>query len=172
MVHQAEGALLAAISASRAEAPPAEPHPQYAEGCESADRVEQGIVRRSGAAGDERLVNLIQDGVSCGAEECRQAPRPAPPLAVTAHPAIEQQAKHKIFREVRALSNEIVDRPELILCKRRNQPPQNRFEHPRRVLRGERVRGCREDDPCPEEYWPPDVQPKWHAGRPQAGLNL
>src|SRR5260370_647391 len=80
----------------------------------AANRVEQRIVSRSGTAGDERLVNFIQDGISRGEEECRKAPRPAPPLAVAAKAAIEQQAKDKIFREVRALSNEIVDRLKLI----------------------------------------------------------
>src|SRR5260370_385629 len=85
-----------------------------------ADRVEQRIVSRCGAAGDERLVNFIQDGISCGAKKCREAPRPAPPFAVAAHSAIQQQAKDKIFHEVRALSNEIVDRQKLIFSKRRN----------------------------------------------------
>src|SRR5260370_33563534 len=100
--------------------PPAKPHPQHAECSESADRVEQRIVSRGRTAGDERLVKFIQDGISCGAEECREAPRPAPPFAVPAHTAVEQQAKDKIFREVRALSDEIVNRRELIFRKRRN----------------------------------------------------
>src|SRR6266705_3358313 len=87
---------------------PAEPHPQHAESGESADRVEQRIVSRGRTAGHERLVNFIQDGISRGAKKCREAPRPAPPFAVAAHATVEQQAKHKIFREVRALSDEIV----------------------------------------------------------------
>src|SRR5882762_2603896 len=99
--------------------PPAEPYPQHAQGGESADRVEQGIVSRSGTAGDERLMNFIQDGISRGAEKCRDAPRPAPPFAVAAHAAIKQKIKNKIFREVRALTDEVMEEFELVGGQRR-----------------------------------------------------
>src|SRR5260370_3127955 len=58
--------------------PPAEPHPQHAESGESADRVEQRIVSRCGAAGYDSLVNLIQDVTSRGVKKWHDALRRAP----------------------------------------------------------------------------------------------
>src|SRR5438552_9864335 len=97
----------------------AEPHPQHDKSRKGADGVEQGIVWRGRTAGDEGLVNFIQNGISRGAEECRDAPRPAPAFAVAAHAAIKQQTKNKIFCEVRGLADEVMDELELIGCQRR-----------------------------------------------------
>jgi hypothetical protein len=129
--------------------PPAEPHPQHDKGGECAGRIEQGIVRRGCAAGDERLVNFIQGGVSGGAEKCREAPRPAPSFAVAAHASVKQQAKNKVFRKVRAFADEMVDEFELAGGQRRNQPAQDRFEYPASVLRGKSVCRHREDKTRP-----------------------
>src|SRR5260370_2883180 len=118
---------------------PAEPHPQHNKSREGADRIEQGIVRRSSTAGDKRLMNFVQDGISRGAEKCRDAPRPAPPFPVAAHAALKQKTKNKIFCEERALADEVMDEFELIGSKRRIHPAQDGFTHPTGVLRGEGV---------------------------------
>src|SRR5260370_25422114 len=120
---------------------PAEPNAEHNKSRKGADRMEQGIVRRSSTAGDKRLMNFVQDGISRRAEKCRDAPRPAPPLPLAAHAAIKQKTKNKIFREVRALTDEVMDEFELIGGKRRVQPAQDGFKHPTGVLRGEGVCG-------------------------------
>jgi len=152
--------------------PPAEPYPQHNKSRKGADRVEQGIVRRSCTAGHERLVNFIHDGISCGAEKCRDAPRPAPPFSVAAHAAIKQQAKNKIFREVRALTDDVMDEFELVGGQRRIQPAQDRLEQRSGMLRRKRVCGHREDEACPYRDWPPGAHPSGHSRRLQARLNL
>ncbi len=129
---------------------PAEPQPKHAHGKERADRVEQRIVRRSAAAGHERLVDFIHHGISCRAEECRKAPRPPPAFAVAAHTAVEQQAKDKIFRKVRAFTDEMVDELKLVVGQRRNNPAQDGFEHRSRMLRRKSIRGRRENDARPQ----------------------
>src|SRR5260221_9141330 len=134
---------------------PAEPHPKQNKGRKGANRVEQGIVWRGGTAGDEGLVNFIENGISRGAEKCRDAPRPAPPFSVAAQAAIKQKTKNKIFCEVRALADEVMDEFELIGGKRRIQPTQDGVKHPAGVLRGEGVCGHREDEARPQCDRPP-----------------
>src|SRR5260370_28417628 len=117
-------------------------------------------------------MNFVQDGISRGAEKCRDAPRPAPPLPVAAYHALKQKTKNKILRKVRALADEVMDEFELIGGKRRVQPAQDGFKHPTGVLRGEGICGHREDEARPQYDRPPGPQPGGHSRRPQARLNL
>ena len=153
-------------------APEAEPQPQRCKCHESSDGVQQGIIRRSRAAGDKRLVDFVQDGIARGNRESRYAPSPPPSFASRTHAAIEQQAKDKVLAEMCALSNEIVNRKELIFGQGWDEPSQDRFDHRRRVLRGKRIRGHRENHARPRDGRPPGAQPPPLARRVQASLNF
>jgi hypothetical protein len=150
----------------------AEPQPQRCKRHKRACGVQQGIISRGCAAGDEGLVDFIQNGVARGNRERRNAPSPAPSFASRAHAAVEEQAKHKILAEVRALSNEVVDREELILCQGWDQPSQDRFDHRGRMFRGKRIRGHGENHASPQDCRPPGAQPTPLARRVQASLNF
>src|SRR6266705_600693 len=102
------------LVSSRFRAAQPEPQPERGKGRECAGGIEQGIIGRSVAARYECLVNLIQCGIPRSAQKCRNGPRPAPAPSASARAAIQQEAKHKIFREVRALADDLMDRFKLI----------------------------------------------------------
>ena len=120
---------------------PTKPQPEHRERDERARRIEQRIVTRSGAARHEGLVDFIQDGISRGNEEGADSPEPTPTLPGAPHGAVEQNAIHKVFREVRAFANDVMHEVVLGLGKAWYQPAQNRFEKPGRVIGGKSVRG-------------------------------
>src|SRR5579859_6861371 len=74
-----------------------------------ANRIEKRIPRRSRPAGHEGLMNLVERRISCCDRKCGQSPRPAPPGAIAAHTAKNQDAKNKILGEVRGLAYEMVN---------------------------------------------------------------
>ena len=100
----------------------AEPEPEGGEGEEGADGVEKGIVGRGGAADDERLMDFVHDGIACGDGEGRDAPRPAPAFAIAADAAVDQDAKNKIFGEVGALADDVVNEIELVFGEMGEKP--------------------------------------------------
>ena len=137
----------------------AKPEKEGGEGNESADGIQQGIVGRGAAAGDESLMNFIEAGVRSGGEPCEKCPSPAPAGAIAAETPEEQEAKNKIFSEMRALADEMVDEVELMRVEMREQPVDEGQEHGRGVVRGEIVGREREDEASPEESRPPGAQP-------------
>ncbi len=119
---------------------PAKPQPEHPERDERACGIEQRIVRRSRAAGHEGLMDFIGNRVSRGNEKGSDSPGPTPACLATSHGAVEQNAKHKIFREVRALANDVMHEVILGLGQSWYQPAQNRLEKPSRVLGRKGVR--------------------------------
>jgi|SRR5277367_2101740 len=103
-----------------------EPKPQRRERKKGPNRIEQGIVRRGGAADDEGLMDLIENGVTRGYGERGNAPGPLPAFAIAAHAAIDQHAKNEVLREVRAFPNNMVNVIELISGEVRKQPMNDR----------------------------------------------
>src|ERR1700675_1887352 len=100
----------------------AEPEVEDGEGEEGADGVEQGIVGRGGAAGDEGLMDFVHDGIACGYGEGGDAPGPAPAFAIAADAAIDQETKNKIFCEVGAFADDVVNETELVFGEVREKP--------------------------------------------------
>lgn len=93
-----------------------EPEKECGEGEEGADGVEKGIVGRGGAADDEGLVDFVKARIDCGHKPGGKAPGPAPAFAIAANATIEQEAKDKIFGEVGAFANEMVNEIEAIVA--------------------------------------------------------
>ena len=149
-----------------------EPQPKHTHGDERPKGIQQGIVRRSGATGHKRLVNLIQHGIAGRAEQRRESPGPPPAAARAAHRAIEKQAKNEILAEVRALSDEIMKGQKLSFGHPRLEPTQNRLEDRSGVLGGKRVRGHQKNHSGPQDRRPPGPQPRKRAGRWGSGAQF
>src|SRR5437588_13128847 len=108
-------------------------------------------------------MKLIGDGVSRCNEKRRDPPDPAPTGAVGSHRAVEQNAIHKILREMGALANDVMDEIVLALRQPRYEPALNRLKKLFRVFGGNRVRGRGEYQtrtlngprPCrePPQFW-------------------
>ena len=113
----------------------AEPQEQKQNSSESAGGVEQRIVGRSSAAGNESLMKLVGSGVRGSDEQCDQPPGPAPARAAEANATKEQQRKDKVFSEMRALANEMMDDRKLFSGYRGVDPPQDWLEDGGGVLR-------------------------------------
>jgi len=120
---------------------PTKPQPEHRERDERTCGIEQRVIGRSSAAGYESLVDLIQGGITRGNEERGDPPGRTPAWPVAPHCAVKQKAIHKIFREVRALANDVMHEVVLGLGEAWYQPAQNRFEKPGRVIGGKSVRG-------------------------------
>jgi len=58
-------------------------------------------------------MEFIGSGVRRGNEKGGNSPTPAPTGAASANGTVEQQEKHKVLREMRALADEMVDDREL-----------------------------------------------------------
>src|SRR5205807_1538648 len=117
---------------------PAEPQPEHGQRNECAHRIEQRIVNTRCPANHERLVNFIQQGIARGDEQRAESPHPAPAGLAAPQRAVQQQEKHKVLREMRALANDMMDVVVLTLRQPGNEPAQNRLEKPFRVIRGKR----------------------------------
>ena len=150
----------------------AEPEVQSGEGEEGADGVEQGIVGRSGAAGDEGLMDFVEDGVACGDGQSRDAPGPAPASAIAADPAVDQEAEDKIFSEVGAFADDVVDEIELVFGEMRKEPFHEEGKNCRGVFGGEGVGGERENDAGPSDGGPPGAEPRGDEQLVETGLHL
>ena len=137
----------------------AKPEPEESEGEEGADGIEKGIVRRGGAAGDEGLVDFVHDGIASSDRKSGDAPGPAPAFAIAANAAINQEAENKIFGEVGALADEMVDEIELILREPGEEPVNEGRQDAGGVFGRERVGGEREDDASPGDGRPPGAKP-------------
>jgi len=137
----------------------AKPDPEHGEREEGADRVEKGIVRRSGAAGDEGLVNFVHDGIARGDGKGGDPPGPAPAFAIASDAAINQEAENKIFGEVGAFADEMVHEIELILREPGEEPVNDRRQDVGCVFGRERVGGEREYDAGPSDGRPPRAEP-------------
>ena len=94
----------------------AEPEEEHGEGEEGADGVKEGIVGGGGAADDEGLVDFVEAGISGGHKPGGKAPGPAPAFAVAANATIEQKTEDKIFGEVGAFADEMVNEIEPIVA--------------------------------------------------------
>src|SRR5437588_1652081 len=115
-------------------APRPEPEPQHHQ-CDKRTRgIEQRIVRRSGPAGHERLMKFICQRVRRSNQQRGGSPGPTPAGSASSHRAIEQHEIYIVFRQMRALTNDVMHEVILALRQARNQPAQNRFEEPFRVF--------------------------------------
>jgi len=77
----------------------------YESGCEEgASGVEERVPRRSGAAGDEGLVNFVEAGVTRSDGERGEGPGPAPAFAVAAEAAKEEEIEDEVVGEVGGLA--------------------------------------------------------------------
>jgi len=150
------GGTICGFSGGAAEA---EPEVEDAEGEERADGIEKGIVGRGGAAGDECLMDFVHDGVACGCGESGDTPGPAPPLAIAADAAVEQKTKHKIFGEVRAFADDVVNEIELCFGEMRVKPLHDNGENRRGVVGREGVGRESENDASPGDGRPPGTNP-------------
>ena len=104
-------------------------------------------------------MKFIGSGVSRGDEQRGGSPSPAPSRAASSHRAVEQQAKHKILREMCGLANEVMHEVILALRQPGDQPAQNRVEEPFRVFRGKGIGRHREDHARPHNRRPPRPEP-------------
>ena len=104
-------------------------------------------------------MKFVGSGVSRGDEQRGGSPSPAPSRAASSHRAVEQQAKHKILRKMRALANEVMHQVILALRQPGDQPAQDRLEEPFRVFRGEGIGRHREDHARPHNRRPPRPEP-------------
>jgi len=148
--HNRSGALTAAG---------AEQEPKDGEGEEGPGGIDKGIVRRGLAAGDERLMDLIESGVAEGDEQRGQSPGPAPADAATANATVEEQTEDEVFGEVSGLADVMVDELELSGGEVGFEPAEEGLEERGGVLRREGVHGHGEDESGPKESGPPDAQP-------------
>jgi|SRR5580658_6378022 hypothetical protein len=165
-------ALGGAIRGPAAVAAEAEPEPEGGEGKEGADGVEQRIVGRSSAAGDKGLVDFVHDGIAGGDGKSGEAPRPAPAFAATANAAVDQQAKNKIFNEVGAFADDVVNEIKLVFREVRKEPVHDRGEKAGGVLGGEGVSRECEDNAGPGQSRPPGAKPGRKEQLVQARLHL
>src|SRR5258708_12735554 len=97
-------------------------------------------------AGDEGLVNFVEVGICCTDEQRGETPGPAPAMASAANPAIKQQAKDKVFREMRRLADVIVNQVELAVGHRGIEPPKYSPHARSGVLPGKGARKHRQDN--------------------------
>ena len=149
-----------------------EPQPEHHKCDEGARGIEQRVVRRSASAGHERLVNFIRDGISGRNEQSGDAPGPAPSRAPGSHASVQQHAKHKILREVRALSDEVMNEGKLGPSERWPEPTENWLEKRRRVLRGKGVCRHHENEARPSKRRPPRPQQNQGSGPRSVGADF
>lgn len=126
---------------------------------EGADRVKQGVIRRSSPAGHEGLMHFVEAGIHRCDKPRGETPNPAPTSARAANSAKDEQAKNEILDEMRGLANEMVDEPQGILAQGGKEPVQQRADNVIGVLRRERVGRKRKDNTSPHHRWPPGAQP-------------
>lgn len=126
---------------------------------EGADRVKQGVVRRSSPAGHEGLMHFVETGIHRCDKPRGETPNPAPTGARAANSAKDEQAKNEILAEMRGLANEMVHELHGIVAEGGKKPVQQRADNARGVLGGERVCGKRKDHASPHYRWPPGTQP-------------
>jgi hypothetical protein len=163
------GGAIGGFAVVRAEA---EPEIDGGNGEEGADGIEKGIVGRSGAAGDKGLVDFVHDGIAGGDGEGGDAPRPPPALAIAADAAVDQHAKNKIFGEVGAFADDMVNEIELVFGEVRKKPVDEGGEKACSVLGREGVgREC-EDNAGPGQSRPPRAKPSWKEQLMEARLQL
>jgi len=117
-------------------------------------------------------MDFIHDGIAGGDGEGGDAPRPAPAFAIAAHAAVDQDAKNKIFGEVGALADDVVNETELVFGEVGEKPAHDWGENVRGVLGGERVSRERKDDAGPGDGWPPGPKPGGNEEFVQAGLHF
>lgn len=143
---------------------PAEVEPQghREEREERANGVEQGIVRRSGTARNERLMNFVKAGIARGDKPGRKSPGPAPSRARAANGAKKEQIEDEVFAEVRGLANQMMDETQRFMTQAGEEPMQQRNDDSGGVLGGERVGGERKDDAGPHQCRPPGTNPSWN----------
>jgi hypothetical protein len=127
---------------------------------EGARRVEQGIVRGGGAAGDEGLMDFIEGGVSRRNEPGGKPPKPAPTAVRAANTAINQEEKDEILGEMSRFSNQAVNGAKLML--REMQPAEKPMQNASGVFGGESVRGEAENDSSPQNSRPPGAEKLAH----------
>jgi hypothetical protein len=150
----------------------AEPEVEDGERKERADGVEKRIVRRGGAAGDEGLMDFVHNGVACSYGESGDTPGPAPALAIAADATVEQNTKNKIFGEVRAFADDVVNEIELSFCEMRVKPLYDYGENRRGVVGREGVGRESENDASPDDCRPPGANPGGDEKLVQARLQL
>ena len=140
---------------------PAEVKPEEEEeaGDEGADGVEERVPGRSGAAGDEGLVDFVERGIACRDRKSGECPRPAPSNARAAHTAKKKNIEDEIFCKVRGLADEKVDDGELVFGKGGKEPAKNRQDNRGSMIRGKGVGRKSEDATGPDDCRPPGAQP-------------
>src|SRR5579859_7337170 len=82
-----------------------------------------------------------------------------PAFASASKAAKEQEAKNKIFGEVRAFADDMVNQTELVRGQVRKKPFYEERENRRGVLGGEGVGRYRKDYASPDHGRPPRAQP-------------
>src|SRR5579885_1160400 len=132
------------------------------DGEESAEGIQQGIVRRSSAAANESLMDFVERGVERGGEPRREAPGPAPALLPGAKSAIEKEAEDEVLGEVRGLADDVIDFAKLMRGKRGDQPVTNPRNDGGGVIGRERVRGHEENHNSPGDGRPPVAEDIFH----------
>src|SRR6267142_3561948 len=117
------------------------PEPEEQHGKGGACGVDDRVVGRGVAAGDEGLMYLVESGVGGGQEERSKSPSPAPASAGSAKAAIQEQTKHEVFAEMCGLANEVVNDLELRRAHGRIDPQLDTLEDGTGVRRREGIGG-------------------------------
>ena len=114
-------------------------------------------MRRCGC--DEGLMDFIHDRIAGSEGQGGDAPGPAPAFAIAADAAVDQEAENKIFGEVRAFADDVVNELELSFGEMGKEPLHEERENGRGVVRGEGVGREGEDDAGPSNGGPPGAKP-------------
>lgn len=138
----------------------AEPEEEHGESEEGADRVEKGIVGRGCAADDKGLVDFVEAGIASGDKPSGKAPGPAPAFAVAAEAAIEEEEKNKVFGEMGAFADQMVDEIEPIVTEVRKKPVDEGRENHGGMFGRKSIGREGEDEAGPEESGPPGANPR------------
>lgn len=136
-----------------------EPQSEHEEREERTDGIQQRIVRRSGTAGDEGLVNFIEARIARSDKPRRKSPGPPPSRTRATNAAKNEEIEDEVFAEVRGFANQMMDKIHGFLTPTWEQPMQERTDNVEGVRRGKRVGGQRENDASPGNSGPPGTDP-------------
>ena len=136
----------------------AKPEPEEEHGQQGSGGVDERVVGRGLAAGDECLMYLVEGGVYGGDEERGHSPGPAPASAGSANTAVQEQTEHKVFAEMGGFANEVVNEVDLRRGQGRIDPVQDALEDGEGVLSREGIGGHNKDDDSPKQSGPPGPQ--------------
>jgi hypothetical protein len=120
--------------------------------------IEQGIPRRSGPAGNERLMKFVQCRISRRDEERPNRPSKFPSVIVPAHAAHKEKTEYEIFGKVRRLADEEMHSIQRFRAGRRKQPVERRDDKAGRVAGGKCVGGRIGNQDGPQDSRHPRTQ--------------